>query len=566
MKLSHPFQTLLVLLATSFMAAFAMADEQNSGTEEVSWLNLFVAEAETAAQHQPSGDTTLTSETVIGEKRSAAASLPFTINQLDANEIVTVDQSGNSEKTGKLHQAPARPATSVTQLGEESSDTVAIGGPASGSTLALAEFAGEIAAIGIPDQLQIGQAAANAYSRFNQRADSRTAQLPELQSYERKLTTVTYAMPAPAQLPAADDQQLMVALAVEPAGDVQAATSVNKQISSAQPEITNSNNIDPLEQMLAQIRNADTVSEPQVNTAQARTVAFDEDHPVIANIQTRLQSQSSAMASNEEQADSPAAQSVSYSRQLLGIYFDQQEHPAMIVLHDGNEYLLPLVSVLTAAGASLDTEDSDLDAAEVAINTPGGPARLQQADFQLVDGQVLVSESALEDNLKIDVRFDQAAYALFLTLPWSMDAPSAYMAFSMPDPDFEPPSASIRNLRADVNFFSDDSRQGLYGDYFVSGNLAGGGWRFRAEQLTNGDTVPTDYFWSKDFGNSQTLFGNSDYSLHPLLPTVEQTGAQFLYSTEALPIRNNVDLSRSDSSAELTTESGIFLAQRSLVL
>lgn len=414
----------------------------------------------------------------------------------------------------------------------------------------LAEFPAEMGNIGIADTVQIRGLAASAYSRFNQQSGAETALQQQL-SYKRIARPVAYASPAPARFPVAEHQ---------PASDeLTGLAEINGQISATatdypeEPQLPTANSpaMDPLDQMLARIRSADAASNIQSRNTQPSPVAFEEEHPVISSIQSQLENRSSSAASHSEQGASPTAQTVSYSRQLLGIYFDQQEHPAMIVLHDGNEYLLPLVSVLAAAGASLDTEGSDPDSTEVAINTPGGPARLQQADFQLVDGQVLVAESALENKLKMDVRFDQSAYALFVTLPWSMDAPSAYMAFSMPDPDFEPPAASIRNLRADLNLFADGSRQGLYGDYFVSGNLAGGGWRVRAEQLASGDTVPTDYFWSKDFGNAQALFGNSDFSLHPLLPTVEQTGAQFLYSTEPLPVRNDIDISRSDTSRRI---------------
>lgn len=489
------------------------------------------------------------SETIVRPDNKAAATLPFTITQLDADEIETArmaseEIAADREQHATDAEAPfesGTPASGIAEALIEDSDEFR----------SIAAFPPQLAGIGIPDEVSIREVSTGAYSDFVRRSGMEVMVDPALPAYVRQRASFTYAEPVSTEFQQMTIERTDSVARVSPATNVLPAAHLQANSEQDTPVAGSSDADDSLEQMLAQIRGAQAPISSASKPDLARPAVYEDDDPMLNLIQTRLAGQAGSQPASADLAAKPGIKEPAYNRQLLGIYFDQNEHPAMIVLHDGDEYLLPLVSVLSGAGASLDTDKSDLNAAEIAINTPGGPARLLQSDLQLVDGQVLVSESALEEKLKIDVRFDQSAYALYLTLPWSLEEPSAYVAFTMPDPDFEPPSASIRNLRADVNFFANGSQQGLYGDFFVSGNLAGGGWRMRAEQLANGNTVPTDYFWSKDFGNYQALLGNSDFSLHPLLPTVEQTGAQFLYSTEPLPVANDVDLSRADTSRRI---------------
>ena len=261
-------------------------------------------------------------------------------------------------------------------------------------------------------------------------------------------------------------------------------------------------------------------------------------------IQTQLSADLAPSATAEP------ATGIEYNQQLVGVFVDNVEKAGLIVAHDGSEYLLPLVTTLEMTGAELAPESSSEDAS-IRINTPGGPAILKQDDLQLVNGQLMISQSTLATRLLIEVTFDQSSFALRLTLPWSTRAAREYLGAAIPDPDFEPPAASIRNMRADVNYFSSPIDQGSYSDFFMSGNLAGGGWNVRAEQYSNGDSGLFDYFWMRGSDRSQTMIGNAEYSLHPLLPTIEQTGVQYLFSNVALPVRNDIDLSRSNGTRKL---------------
>ncbi len=238
------------------------------------------------------------------------------------------------------------------------------------------------------------------------------------------------------------------------------------------------------------------------------------------------------------------------SRQLLGLFVDGRELPAIMVAFDGENYLLPVITILDHIGASLDTERAERDDS-LLIGTPGGPVSIVQDDLQLVGGQLMISSDVLAQRLLIHVEFDQSSYAPHLSLPWSMSRPGVLSILDMPEPDFSPPSASIRSMRGDLNMFSNPVEQGSYGDYFVAGNLAGGGWQARTEQRTDGALIPTDYFWNRDYGKALALAGHSNFSLHPLLPTIEQSGIQYLHSSASLSASQNVDITRANGTRRI---------------
>ncbi|MCP5346695.1 MAG: carboxypeptidase-like regulatory domain-containing protein [Gammaproteobacteria bacterium] len=270
-----------------------------------------------------------------------------------------------------------------------------------------------------------------------------------------------------------------------------------------------------------------------------------------------------------------------YTRQLIGLYVDGSEQPAITGLFDGEQYLLPLATIMDAASISISSDATATTGNGIRLNTPGGQATLDPTDLRIIDGQVMVQQSALTEQLLIAARFDQTSYAIFLELPWNRPEFRQAVQAQSPTPQFEPPSASLRNLRADLNYVSSSNFDGWMGDYFAAGNLAGGTWRFRVQQDEQGNARPFEYYWSRDYQNTQTLIGNTDFSLHPLLPTVEQTGVQMLYSTSPIPrssyraisgpnrnrgiangIRNIEGVATPGSVAELRVDGGIVARTR----
>ncbi len=247
----------------------------------------------------------------------------------------------------------------------------------------------------------------------------------------------------------------------------------------------------------------------------------------------QMQDFDAAVASGSESGEEKV-----YTPQLVGLFVNGREQSALQVWFDGEHYLLPLKTMLTVTSVSLDVDRTDTTTGQVFFATPGGNVILGASDFVQAAGQVLVRQSALTAKLHMDFRFDQSRYGIFLDLPW--DEPGARQAGATASagetvPDFMPPAASIRNLRSDLSYTAAADADSLTGDFFAAGNLASGTWRFRVRQDESGAGYPLEYFWTGHYRNGQVLLGNSDFSLHPLLPTVEQTGAQLLFSTAPVP-------------------------------
>lgn len=179
----------------------------------------------------------------------------------------------------------------------------------------------------------------------------------------------------------------------------------------------------------------------------------------------------------------------------------------------------------------------------IALTTPGGQAQLSTDELRVVDNLIVIGQRALAERLLVRSRFDQASYVLYLELPWSLSGEEEADTRVLPVPQFELPAGSVRNLRADLNYVSNSRYDGWFGDYFAAGNLAGSTWRSRIQQDDQGNYRPFEYYFSRDFNNAQTLIGNTDFSLPPLLPTVEQTGIQVLFSSKPIARSNSRSVS-----------------------
>ena len=228
---------------------------------------------------------------------------------------------------------------------------------------------------------------------------------------------------------------------------------------------------------------------------------------------------------------SPATTTIEdhYTAQLLGLYVDGEEQPGIVAYVAGDDYLLPLDEVLSSIGAEIRQNGSGLE-----IITPAGNAALDPAALRYADDRQLISSQALRELLRIDTRFDQAAYALRLTIPWWLDESATATSEHPLQIDFAPPSASLRTLRADFSYFHSDQRDEVWAEYLSAGNIAGGLWQARAAQTPDGQIRPFDYYWLKSNATSQLLVGNARMNLHPLLPVIEQTGVQALLSNRRL--------------------------------
>ena len=234
-----------------------------------------------------------------------------------------------------------------------------------------------------------------------------------------------------------------------------------------------------------------------------------------------------------------------YRRQLIGFFVDDQERSGLFTLTDGTAFLLPLQQVLDDIGASLEERDG-----QAWIATPSGDTQLSEGALHTVDGKLMIKMQALSDDLHLQAQFDQSTYALRISLPWD---PKKSGQRSAPErtPQFKPPAASLRNMRADFTYLHNDEINDLFGEYFLAGNLSAGTWQIRVEQDADEEFTPFDYYWHRSFEKAQVLLGNSTFSMHPLLPSIEQTGAQVLYSNKGFKSTSSRVLTSADGAREV---------------
>jgi hypothetical protein len=223
------------------------------------------------------------------------------------------------------------------------------------------------------------------------------------------------------------------------------------------------------------------------------------------------------------------------------LYVDDVERSGLFALTEDDSFLLPLDSILPDVGATL-----ELRGVETWVVTPAGEVQLDMANLRTVEGNLMIRLEALNDQLKLRARFDQGSYALYVSPPWTQSA-AKKLGTATPVAEFTPPALSLRNMRADFTYIKSDEGSDLWGEYFTAGNLAGGTWQTRIEQDPDKEFTPFDYYWHRAWDRSQVLLGNSTYSLHPLLPTIEQTGALGVISNKSFA---------SDSSRGLTAANG----------
>jgi hypothetical protein len=236
----------------------------------------------------------------------------------------------------------------------------------------------------------------------------------------------------------------------------------------------------------------------------------------------------------------------SFEQMLIGFYVDDVEKPALFALYDGEDYLVPLRRVLADTGAELVDREGRL-----VLVSPGGEVVVPRERLRDFEGTLMIERAALSELLLMEARFDAQAYALFVYPPWWQGAAPVRGARPTITPHFSPPSASLRNMRGDFSYISTDDGSDSWAQYYLAGNLARGYWSTRAEEDINNDYRVFDYRWQREWEHSQLLLGNARFSVHPLAPTVDQTGAQLLWNSRASAARQASGLGRTRASREI---------------
>lgn len=236
----------------------------------------------------------------------------------------------------------------------------------------------------------------------------------------------------------------------------------------------------------------------------------------------------------------PATDEGHIESELVGFIVDGQDRATRIVYRVGDRYYLPadLLGELGVRGVA--------QAGHLYLATPGGEVEARPHYFRDLYGDVYFLVDMLDEVLKIRWEFSAEKYAFVMTLPWwQQGAPGAQAADRGTDVQFGPSAFGITQIRLDHTQIADQDQSFSYSNLLLRGRLAGGTWRSELVQQEGRAPRAENYYWLKDFEHVQALVGNQQVLLNPLLPAMESTGGQALYSSSGIPFDPYHDQTRS---------------------
>jgi hypothetical protein len=247
---------------------------------------------------------------------------------------------------------------------------------------------------------------------------------------------------------------------------------------------------------------------------------------------------------------SPPPEAMDYL--LVGAILNGREAMTFDVLRHGDELYLPLDSLMRLGGCELEVRDGVEH-----IVTPLGARPVDIAEVVEADGLRYVHARFLRRELGTRIEFVPELFAVRFLFPWSPGQPlraSVLAEAPVPEADDLPPSLSVSSARVDAAHVRRPEQTQTQAqtqlNALVNGRIAGGRWRARAGQSVGGATRLDEYAWTREFGQTLGLLGHQRVNLHPLLDTLEMTGAQGAWTNQPLETFN-----RSGQPAELLPRS-----------
>jgi hypothetical protein len=220
---------------------------------------------------------------------------------------------------------------------------------------------------------------------------------------------------------------------------------------------------------------------------------------------------------------------------LVGVLVQQREIGALEIRTDGERYLIPLESFAEVSGCSVGFDERGV----ARLKTPLGVVNFYpEVDLEESEGTVYVRQQTIERKLATAVSFDRSRYALSFDLPWRpVDGSSTRTFEAEPlDPDATAPGASLSTLRTDLRYTELDEDGHFGSSTTIGGKLGPGYWRLRYDDDLGDHRSLRDYAWLYKQGRQLLLAGNQRVRVHPLLRSIEFTGAQMAWTNQSLDL------------------------------
>lgn len=242
-----------------------------------------------------------------------------------------------------------------------------------------------------------------------------------------------------------------------------------------------------------------------------------------------VSSQLLASAGEDEDLGGIPGPKGAYIAILVGAKVQRVEIDSFEVLQSGTIFFVPLENFISLCGCKVEW-GSDL----VQISTPLGRVELQRGEIVTVRGIPYLQSDVIEQRFETAVVFTPSEFALEFDFPWNrIERRTSSLANSPLAPEVLAPSATLSSLRFDLRTEDRGDLNVTSGYGLFGGRLAGGWWRGRFESST-GRIALRDYGWTRIWGQKLLLVGHQRLNLHPLMGSVELTGAQAAWTNQPL--------------------------------
>lgn len=210
---------------------------------------------------------------------------------------------------------------------------------------------------------------------------------------------------------------------------------------------------------------------------------------------------------------------------LLGVIINQREVGSLDVLREANTLLLPLLDFAQIAGFTVETNDE-----KTLLKTPLGVIVLNANELKKINGITYISDALLEEKLAANIELKASDLALIVDLPWRRNNGQSNSPVAALQPEVRPPSNGLSNLRQELEFYNSSGSTNWRSSSLLGGRLGGGIWRLRLDNNFVNQPDLTEYFFYKRTNNFLYQIGRQQIGLHPLLTSINLTGAQVGYT------------------------------------
>lgn len=214
---------------------------------------------------------------------------------------------------------------------------------------------------------------------------------------------------------------------------------------------------------------------------------------------------------------------------LVGLSIHHREVDTVEAVEENGIYYLPLEPLARATGCTLETLGS-----QIHVETPLGTVFFYEKDLRWFNGALYVSQDLVEKRLHTPVAFDPAEFSLDLDLPWRPAWGEKGPERAALVADAEPSSAGLSDFREEYSFTQTDRYSRHASSTILEGRVGGGTWRTRYDTNLDGYHELREYNWQRTFGQTVFQAGQQWIQLHPLLDSMNFSGAQLGWTNQRL--------------------------------